>query len=158
MVENEHIYTKLWDTLHNSDVEQLMTLLRESDVNIDHRYVAHDLQTFLMRVCYVDLETSHLLNILEAIFDLKPDVNIQDSWGRTVLMHGCIANKPVLIEGLLDYQNTDVSLLDFDGNSALTYAVNHCDRFTVEDLLQHPAGPKLLSVHNSKGKYYRSSR
>lgn len=152
MVENDGIYLELWRALNDGNVDHVISILRENDVNVDYRDVTHDLQTFLMRVCYVELETSQLLNVLEAIFDLHPDVNIQDSWGRTVLMHACIANKPVLIEGLLEYEDTDVSLTDFDGNSALTYAVQHCDKFTVEDILQHPAGAKLLSIHNAKGQ------
>lgn len=152
MVENDAMFTELWEALNEGDSDKVVSILRENDVDIDHRDVTHDLQTFLMRVCYVNIETSDLLEILEAIFDRDPDVNIKDSWGRTVLMHACIANKPVIIEGLLDYQYTDVSLVDFEGNSALSFAVQNCDSFTLEDILHHPSGPKLLSIHNSKGQ------
>lgn len=157
MVENDLVYSQLCDALNGNDVDQVLSLLRNGDVNIDNRDVTHDLQTFLMRVCYIDLATSDLLLVLEAIFNLKPDVNIQDSWGRTVLMHSCIANKPVLIEGLLEYDVTDVGVIDFDGNSVLTYAVQNCDAYTVEDILLHKTGPSLIHVHNAKGNDNKES-
>ncbi|XP_045183845.2 uncharacterized protein LOC123542203 [Mercenaria mercenaria] len=152
MVDNDATNTQLWDALNNGETGEVVTLLRGNVVDIDYRDVTHDLQTFLMRVCYVNIETEELLDILEAIFDHSPDVNIKDSWGRTVLMHACIANKPVIIEGLLEYEYTDVGLVDFEGNSVLSFAVQNCDVFTLEDILQHRSGPKLLSIHNFKGQ------
>ncbi|KAL4216518.1 hypothetical protein ACF0H5_024241 [Mactra antiquata] len=151
MVENDLVHTQLCDALIKHDVDQMMSLLSTNDVNIDFRDVTHDLQTFLMRLCYVDLNTSDLMQILEAVFNLIPDVNVQDSWGRTVLMHSCIANKPMFIEGLLEYDLTDISVIDFDGNSALTYAIQHCDFYTVEDIVLHSTGSSLIHVHNAKG-------
>jgi ankyrin repeat protein len=155
MVDSDVIYAHLCDALNNGDVGDVVSLLRDNDVDIDYRDVTHDLQTFLMRVCYVNIETEELLEILEAIFDHSPDVNIKDSWGRTVLMHACIANKPVVIEGLLEYENTDISQVDFEGNSVLSFAVQNCDVYTLEDILKHPCGPKLLSIHNFKGRVLR---
>lgn len=158
MVENDVTISQLWEALNEFDTDKVLSLLRENDVNIDYRDVTHDLQTLLMRVCYVNIETSELLEILEAAFDHCPDVNIKDSWGRTVLMHACIANKPVIIEGLLEYENTDVGLVDFEGNSVLSFAVQNCDRFTLEDILRHSSGPRLLSIYNSKGKLFTKTK
>lgn len=152
MVENDQIHQQLREALNNGEVEYAIDLLNSDDVDIDHRDVTHDLQTFLMKLCYLNLETQSVFAIIDAVFQKCPDVNIQDSWGRTALMHACIANQPSIIDTLLEYEHTNVSVIDFEGNSAMSYAVQNCDIYTLEDILHHKDGPGLLNVHNAKGR------
>ena len=153
-METEAALKEIRDLLSYGDVEAAVSLLQENDIDLDYRDVTHDLQTLLMRICYCKLSYTDLEHVLAAIFDKAPDVNVQDSWGRTVLMHACIANKPILIEGLLDYEETDVTIADFDGNNALSYAVQNCDIHSMEDILSHRDGGLLVSKHNAKGTVY----
>ena len=152
MMDSDVIHRSIYQALFEGDTNKVNILLRDNDIDVNFRDVTHDLQTILMKLCYVNIDITSLKSVLENIFEKFPDVNLQDSWGRTVLMHACIANKPIIIESLLEFEQTQVSLTDFDGNSALSYAVQNCDIYTMEDILQHPSGPKLLSIHNSNGK------
>lgn len=152
MADDDEVHQHLRERLNAGDVDYVIEALQNDDVDVDHRYVTHDLQTLLMNLCYVNLETSSVFAILNAILGRSPDVNIQDSWGRTALVHACIANRPCIIEKLLEYEHMNLGVIDFDGNSALSYAVQNCDIYTLEDLLQHRDGSSLLSIHNAKGK------
>ncbi|XP_052787115.1 uncharacterized protein LOC128222223 isoform X2 [Mya arenaria] len=152
MVDSDLLHKELRQALISGNIDDVINTISENeDVEIDYQDVTHDLQTLLMHLCYVDIDTSSLLAFLEAIFNKGPDVNIQDRLGRTVLMHACIANLPMFIEGLLEYGDTDVTILDSDGNSALTYAVQNCDVYVVEDILHHEGGITLLSHQNRQG-------
>ena len=151
MVENDQVQQQLREALTNGDVDYIVDVLSTEDFDIDLRDVTHDLQTFLMKICYCNLETSSVFAIMDAILKRGPDVNIQDSWGRTALMHACIANKPPIIETLLEYDDVNIAVIDFEGNSALSFAVQNCDTYTLEDLLIHKDGRALLNVHNAKG-------
>lgn len=132
MVDSELLNQQLRDELYNGNVDHVINIINENDdVDINFRDVTHDQQTILMHLCYIELDTSSLLVLLEAIFNREPDVNVPDTLGRTVLMHACIANIPMYVEGLLQYSQTDVTCVDCDGNSALTYAVRNCDVYTV---------------------------
>lgn len=152
MTDDETIFTKIVEALYDANIDEVVKLVNENEFDVNFRDVTHDLQTLLMRTCYVELETSQIQRVFEAFFEQSPDVNIKDSWGRTVLMHACIANKPCIIEGLLEYEPTDVTVIDFEGNSALSYALQYSDLYTLEDILSHSSGPKLLDVHNAKGQ------
>ena len=152
-MDTESVLKQIRGLVSDGDIDAAVAMLEENDVDIDYRDVTHDLQTLLMRLCYYKLSVSDYDRVLAAIFDKSPDVNVQDSWGRTFLMHACIANKPVCVEGLLSYEGTDVTIADFDGNTALSYAVQNCDIYTMEDILSHKDGGSLVVKHNAKGRY-----
>ncbi|KAH3746755.1 ankyrin repeat domain-containing protein 34B-like [Dreissena polymorpha] len=153
MVENEATIKQLRQSLISGNIDDVIGILTESDgVDIDFRDVTHDLQTILMFLCYVEIDTSSKLNVMAAILKKSPDVNIQDRLGRTALMHSCIANAPVVTERLLEVDDVDVSVFDVDGNTVMTYAILNCDAYTVEDLLDHVGGPELLNKPNLIGQ------
>ena len=145
-------FNQIVQLLGDGDINSAVALIQNPDVDVNYRDVTHDLQTLMMRICYMTLSITDLERVLAAIFEKSPDVNTQDSWGRTALMHACIANKPGYIEGLLEHYNTDVTVTDFDGNNALSYAVQNCDIYTMEDILNHQHGATLATKINAKGK------
>ena len=145
-------FNQIVQLLGDGDINSAVALIQNPDVDVNYRDVTHDLQTLMMRICYMTLSITDLERVLAAIFEKSPDVNTQDSWGRTALMHACIANKPGYIEGLLEHDNTDVTVTDFDGNNALSYAVQNCDIYTMEDILNHQHGATLATKINAKGK------
>ena len=147
----ENSLKQILQLLSDDDTDAAVAIIEEVDIDVNYRDVTHDLQTLPMRMCYMNLCVSDLERVLAAIFEKDPDVNIQDSWGRTVLMHACIANKPGYIEGLLGYEETNISIVDFDGNTALSYAVQNCDIYTLEDILNSKDGGALITKHNAKG-------
>ena len=145
-------FNQIIQLITDGDINSAVALIQDPDVDVNHRDVTHDLQTLMMRICYMTLSITDLERVLAAIFDKTPDVNSQDSWGRTALMHACIANKPGYIEDLLELSDTDVLVTDFDGNNALSYAVQNCDIYTMEDILNHQHGAPLATKINAKGK------
>ena len=150
-MDTETYFNQIIQLLTDGDINSAVALVQDPDVDANHRDISHDLQTLLMRICYLNLSITDLERVFAAIFDKGPDVNIQDSWGRTALMHACIANKPGYIEGLLEYGDTDISMTDFDGNNALSYAIQNCDIYTMEDILNHQNGGSLATKINAKG-------
>ena len=145
-------FNQIIQLITDGDINSAVALIQDPDVDVNHRDVTHDLQTLMMRICYMTLSITDLERVLAAIFDKTPIVNSQDSWGRTALMHACIANKPGYIEDLLELSETDVLVTDFDGNNALSYAVQNCDIYTMEDILNHQHGAPLATKINAKGK------
>ena len=83
----------------------------------------------------------------------SPTVNLQDSSGRTALMHACIAEKLDIIQALACIEECDPNVTDEDMNSALTYAVRSRKPPVVETLLVAFKTHGLDVNHrNNKGK------
>lgn len=139
--------------LQSSDFSAIKSIVENDTFDVNWRDVTHDLQSLVMKLCYVNLSEKEVIQILEAILEKDPDLNLQDSHGRTALMHACIGGKEELADWLISDPTTRVEVFDFDGNSALSHAVRGCSDRTVRRLLDHPNGYLLQEVYNSFGRF-----
>ena len=143
----------LHKSLSNLDFHAIIRSLHESEINVDFRDVTHGLQTLLMRLCHVPVDDVKRREILYLILARNPSVNIQDSSGRTALMHACIAEKLDVIQALSSSADCDPNIADDDMNSALTYAVRSRKPPVVETLLVAFKNHGLYVNHrNNKGE------
>ena len=126
---------KLHRLLSDLNFHAVIKNLKETEINVDLRDVTHGLQTLLMRLCHVPVDDAKRREILYLILARGPTVNIQDSSGRTALMHACIAEKLDIIQALSGIEECDPNVTDEDMNSALTYAVRSRKPLVVETLL-----------------------
>ena len=126
---------KLHRLLSDLNFHAVIKNLKETEINVDFRDVSHGLQTLLMRLCHVPVDDVKRGEILYLILARSPTVNIQDSSGRTALMHACIAEKLDIIQALSSIEECDPNVTDDDMNSALTYAVRSRKPAVVETLL-----------------------
>ena len=143
----------LHKALSNLDFHAIIKSLRESEINVDFRDVTHGLQTVLMRLCHVPADDATRQEILYLILAQNPSLNIQDSSGRTALMHACIAEKLDVIQALSTVDDCDPNTTDEDMNSALTYAVRSRKCPVVKTLLVAFRNHGLNVNHrNNKGE------
>jgi hypothetical protein len=138
--------------LQSSDFNAIKSIVENDSFDVNWRDVTHDLQSVVMKLCYVKLSDVEIIQLFDAIFEKDPDLNLQDSHGRTALMHACIAGKEELAEYLISDPTTRIEVFDFDGNSVLSHAVKVKHLRTVRRLLDHPNGHLLVEVYNSFGK------
>ena len=144
---------KLHKLLSELDFEGTIKNLKESQIDVDFRDVTHGLQTLLMRLCHVPADDAKRREILFLILARNPSINIQDSSGRTALMHACIAEKLDIIQALSSIEDCDPNVVDEDINSALTYAVRSRKPHVVEILLVGFKDQGLNVNHrNKRGK------
>lgn len=139
--------------LQSSDFNAIKSIVENDSFDVNWRDVTHDLQSVVMKLCYVNLSDVEIIQLYDAIFEKDPDLNLQDSHGRTALMHACIAGKEELSEYLISDPTTRIEVFDFDGNSVLSHAVKVQHLRTVRRLLDHPNGHLLVEVYNSIGRY-----
>ncbi|XP_062595355.1 uncharacterized protein LOC134256688 [Saccostrea cucullata] len=138
--------------LQSSDFDAIKSIVENDNFDVNWRDVSHDLQSLVMKLCYVNFNQEEVLQLYDAIFEKDPDLNLQDSHGRTALMHACIAGKEEIAEYLISDPTTRIEIFDFDGNSVLSHAVRSQDVRTTRRLLDHPSGHLLLEVYNSFGQ------
>ena len=72
-------FNQIIQLITDGDINSAVALIQDPDVDVNHRDVTHDLQTLMMRICYMTLSITDLERVLAAIFDKTPDVNSQDS-------------------------------------------------------------------------------
>ncbi|XP_061190975.1 uncharacterized protein LOC133199116 [Saccostrea echinata] len=138
--------------LRSSDFDAIKSIVENDNFDVNWRDVTHDLQSLVMKLCYVELNQEEVLQLYDAIFEKDPDLNLQDSHGRTALMHACIAGKEDIVDYLISDPTTRIEIFDFDGNSVLSHAVKAQDVRTTRRLLDHPSGHLLLEVYNCFGQ------
>ncbi|XP_076439240.1 uncharacterized protein LOC143278091 [Babylonia areolata] len=134
-----------------ADVERILFLLDDSDLDLDHRDVGHDLQTPLMRMCHMRAGNVEVEGVTERLERCAWNPNVQDVTGRTLLMHACIATRLPVVLLCLD-NGCDVSLADRDGNSALVYAVRSGSEDVVSLFLELGECRPLLEKKNNLGQ------
>ncbi len=120
---NMDMNKQLLRAISDLDFEAIIDTLQDEGIDPDQRDVAHGLQTILMRLCHLHLDSEKRQEIFDLIMDKNPNINIQDSSGRTALVHACIAEKLDIIQGLSLRQDCNPNIVDDDENSALTYTV-----------------------------------
>ena len=139
----------------NVAIEEIMQLLESETIDLNDRDPIHGLQTCLMRLCHLHVDTSNRALILSSILRHQPDVNIQDSSGRTALAHACIAEKTDIIERLSEVRECDPNIADSDGNTPLMYAVKSRKPPVVEQIILAFKNRRLHVNHiNNKGKVF----
>ncbi|KAL5019758.1 hypothetical protein ScPMuIL_002650 [Solemya velum] len=148
----DFLFGRLQDALKESNVVQILKLIKNDDVDVNQRDVADDLQTILMKVCYASTDPASRRQILEVLISKGADVNAQDACGRSVMMHACLSQRPDVLSYLIDNTHAQLTLLDFDGNSVLAYAVEWGSPFAVKQILAHSPGDSLAHTHNCHGQ------
>ncbi|KAL3884410.1 hypothetical protein ACJMK2_024549 [Sinanodonta woodiana] len=151
-MELDVLLVELQHAFENIDYNKILDIIHDEKFDINQRDITHDLQTVLMKMCYLNLDKNEMEEIMASVFERDPDVNAQDSWGRTAIMHACIANNSVVFDCLMDQSVLRLEMLDFEGNSVLNYAVKNDDFCMVKDILQHQSGLGLINIYNSKGQ------
>ncbi|KAK3599803.1 hypothetical protein CHS0354_037289 [Potamilus streckersoni] len=151
-MEPDVLHDQLRFAFQNTDSNKILDIINDENFDINQRDITHDLQTVLMKMCYLNLNKNEMEEIMASVFERDPDVNAQDSWGRTAIMHSCIADNSVVFDSLMDHSLLRLEMLDFEGNSVLSYAVKNEDFCMVEDILQQQSGLELINIYNSKGQ------
>lgn len=144
----------IFNAISDNDVNKVLNLLNSvhSQVDINKQDVHHGLQTILMRICHMHITSDQRTSILDEIPPWKPDLNIQDGTGRSVLCHACIAEKTEVLLWLHQQDGLDADLADNDGNTALIYAVRSGNADLVQTLLS--SFQSINSNHkNVKGEW-----
>ena len=142
----------LYWSLTNLDIGGIMELLSMPAIDIDERDTARGLQTVLMRLCHLHISDDDRDTILRLIISREPDVNVQDSSGRTALAHACIAERTDVIECLARIPQCDPNVRDNDGNTPLLYAVKSRKVKVVQAMLSFFSGKGLkVDAVNNKG-------
>ena len=141
------------NALKTKNVGRIKEILQNEKFDVNWRDVCQELQTVLMKLCHLRVSDESLVTTLDSLFERDPDVNLQDSFGRTAVMHACLAGRSEVIEYLISDPATRISVFDFDGNSVLVHAVRNCDFKTIKRLLETPTGPSLLEIYNCNGEF-----
>lgn len=149
----EALQRALVKAIQNNKGDKILTLVQNANVDINTRDISQDLLTILMKVCYLKIPDREIINILNEILERDPDINIQDSFGRTAIIHACIAGNFEVTDCLISDPESRIDVFDFDGNSALMHAVKTGSVPIAKRILEHPGGVSLLEVHNSNGLY-----
>lgn len=77
-------------------------------------------------------------------------MNVQDSFGKSLLMHACYKGNFLIVSLLLDFEEIDVNQTDNLGWTALTYACSKRDDAIVSLLLSHPdINPNIQNEYQS---------
>ncbi len=143
----------LQKAMHDQDFKTIKRILKNPGVDLDQRDESHGLQTILMRLCHLHLDSEKREEIFNLIMNRKPDVNIQDSSGRTALAHACIAEKLDIIQGLSLRHDCSPNIADNYGNSALTFTVRSGNVKVVQRFLESFRHHGIDMDHrNAKGK------
>lgn len=150
--ENEKFLKSLQTYIQRRDTEKIKILVQNPKFNVNIRDITDNLQTPLMTLCHSEIHDKYLLEIIDLLVDRNADLNLQDSLGRTVVMHALIARRSTLADYLISDPTTRLEIFDFDGNSALSHAVKSIDCIMTKRILEHPAGIGLLEIYNSNGE------
>ncbi|XP_033726031.1 uncharacterized protein LOC117315779 [Pecten maximus] len=147
----EVLQKNLEKAIQQNNVEKILGLVRNTNVDVNSRDVSHGLLTILMKMCYLEISDHEIVNILNEVLEREPDVNMQDSLGRTAIMHACISGKNEVVDCLISDPESRIDIFDFDGNSALMYAVKTGSLSIVKRIMDHPGGLALLDVYDTDG-------
>ncbi|XP_060083885.1 ankyrin repeat domain-containing protein 34B-like [Ylistrum balloti] len=145
----EVLHRNLEKAIQQNNVEKILNLIRNENVHVNSRDVGHDLLTVLMKVCYLEIPDCDIVNIINEILEREPDVNMQDSLGRTAIMHACISGKSDVVDCLINDPDSRIDIFDFDGNSALMYAVKTGSLPIIKRIMDHPGGIALLDIYDT---------
>ncbi|XP_069102907.1 ankyrin repeat domain-containing protein 34C-like [Argopecten irradians] len=147
----EVLQKNLEKAIQQNNVEKILNLVRNENVDVNSRDIGHDLLTTLMKVCYLEIPDREIVNIINEVLERDPEMNIQDSLGRTAIMHACISGKHDVVDCLISDPDSRIDIFDFDGNSALMYAVKTGSVSIVKRIMDHPGGLALLDVYDTNG-------
>lgn len=150
--ENEKLFKSLQRYIQRRDTEKIKTLIQSPKFDVNERDLAENLQTPLMTLCHCEIHDKYLLEIIDLLVERNADLNLQDSLGRTAVMHALIARRSTLADYLISDPTTRLEIFDFDGNSVLSHAVKSIDCIMTKRILEHPAGIGLLEIYNSNGQ------
>ncbi len=143
----------LQKAMHDLDFLTIRDIMKNPGVDPDQRDESNGLQTILMRLCHLHLDSEKREETFNLIMKRKPDVNIQDSSGRTALVHACIAEKLEIIQGLSLRHDCSPNIVDNYRNSALTYTVRSRNVKIVQGFLESFRHHGIDMNHkNAKGK------
>lgn len=102
--------------------------------NISLDFVSNNNETFLqMAISYQNYEIIDLL--------LKKNINInnqESEYGICALQQTIILNDKILCKKILEYDNININIQDFFGNTSLMYAVNDLNLEIIELLINQP--------------------
>ena len=152
--EEDKLHQMLDDAIKSDDINLVHDLVNNENVDINRRDISLDLQTILMKICYMTGPEVEIVKVLHEIIERDPDVNSQDSHGRTAMMHACISGQCEVTDVLVSDPETRIDICDFDGNSVLIHAIKSGKYAIVKRILDHPGGFNLLLVYNSNGKHF----
>ncbi|OWF41270.1 uncharacterized protein LOC110462710 [Mizuhopecten yessoensis] len=147
----EVLHRNLEKAIQQNNTEKILSLVVNENVDVNSRDISHDLLTILMKVCYLEIPDRDIVDIINEVLEREPDVNMQDSLGRTAIMHACISGKGDVVDCLVSDPDSRIDIFDFDGNSALMYAVKTGSLPIVKRILDHPGGLALLDVYDTNG-------
>ena len=136
--QNTHatLYFSAMNCLANCDVQKLQNIMRSNaEIDINRRDPLTGLQTILMRLCYSSVTPAQRLDMLDSMLLRKPDINVSDGNGRTVLHHACIGQCCEMFQTLACC-DCSVNAVDADGNTPLILAVMSTDIRVVHEFLE----------------------
>ncbi len=84
-------------------------------------------------------------SLLEKIMVFNPDVNAQDSNGRTVLHFACRSGNLKMVQKVLKFSSIDVDMRTNGGETPLMYACQSGNIFVVGECLQNKCNPFLVN-------------
>lgn len=127
--------TPLMIAIERNDEDLINLLLRHKDIDID--IVDNDGRSALVYTLNTNMSFTVKLKIVNLLLGKKPNLNIQDIWGQSLLFT-VINNRGYLpiIKSLLDYM-ADINVRDEFGVPLLIRAVNHKDIELVKLLLTY---------------------
>ncbi|XP_067654086.1 ankyrin repeat domain-containing protein 34C-like [Haliotis asinina] len=151
MCTDRSMFTGTQDSILTGNIDELLNVIEDEDFDPDERDRIHDLQTFVMKVCHMDIDNEESLTILESLDAKNPDYQAQDVRGRTALMHACIARKSHIVQ-FVTSRCSDITQRDNDGNTVLVYAIQSGDCEIIEYILDCCLTThELLSAKNNTG-------
>ncbi|XP_052085278.1 uncharacterized protein LOC127722476 [Mytilus californianus] len=150
--ENEKFLKNLKTLIKRRDIEKIKTLINNPKFEVNVRDVTQDLQTPMMKLCYSEIPDSSLMAIMDLLLERYADLNLQDSSGKTAMMHACLARRTTIADYIISDPTSRLEMFDFDGNSVLSHAVKNIDYIITKRILEHPAGISLLEIYNSNGQ------
>lgn len=135
------------------NIRALLDSVLHGSCHVDWPDPAHAHQTLLMKLCYYDPGDESILEILDDVFSLNPDVNMRDHYDRTAFAHACIAQNYFMVDALLFLDSTLIDTVDKEECTPLIYAIKADDEYLVDKILSHPkARTSRLFSSRTKGK------